>query len=103
GSPQFHSEIARAKFFSSIACPTLQQHVLARYYASGGYDRYLRRVRSTLAQNAQHAIDAVSRYFPVGTRVTRPAGGVVLWIELPRSVDGTELFRTALASRIGIA
>ena len=102
-SPQFHEDIARAKFFSSIACPTLQQHVLARYYASGGYDRYLRRVRSTLAQNAQHAIDAVSRYFPVGTRVTRPAGGVVLWIELPRNVDGTELFRTALASRIGIA
>ena len=28
---------------------------------------------------------------------------MVLWIELPRSVDGTELFRTALASRIGIA
>jgi DNA-binding transcriptional MocR family regulator len=27
----------------------------------------------------------------------------VLWIELPGGVDGGELFRTALASRIGIA
>ena len=27
----------------------------------------------------------------------------MLWIELPANVDGTELFRTALASRIGIA
>jgi DNA-binding transcriptional MocR family regulator len=35
--------------------------------------------------------------------VTRPAGGVVLWVELPSAVDGAELFRTALASRIGIA
>jgi DNA-binding transcriptional MocR family regulator len=102
-SPQFHDEIARAKFFASVAAPTLQQLVLARYYASGGYDRYLRRVRTTLAGNAQHVIDAVCRYFPPGTRVTRPAGGVVLWIEMPKSVDGTELFRTALASRIGIA
>jgi DNA-binding transcriptional MocR family regulator len=102
-SPQFHTEIARAKFYSSVACPTLQQLVLARYYASGGYDRYLRRVRATLFANSQHAIDAISRHFPSGTRVARPAGGVVLWVELPRHVDGAELFRTALASRIGIA
>jgi DNA-binding transcriptional MocR family regulator len=101
-SPQFHTEIARAKFYSSVACATLQQLVLARYYASGGYDRYLRRVRSTLAANSQQFIDAVARYFPEGTRIARPAGGLVIWIELP-GVDASELFKTALASRIGIA
>jgi DNA-binding transcriptional MocR family regulator len=102
-TPAFHEDIARAKFYSSVAAPTLQQHVLARYYASGGYDRYLRGVRATLAANSQCFIDAISRYFPEGTRVTRPAGGLVLWVELPPSVDGAELFKTALASRIGIA
>jgi DNA-binding transcriptional MocR family regulator len=102
-SPLFHTDIARAKFYSSVACPTLQQHVLARYYASGGYDRYLRRTRSMLAGNAQLFVDAISRYFPEGTRATRPAGGLVLWVELPSNVDGAELFRTALASHIGIA
>jgi len=102
-SPLFHTEITRAKFYSSVAAPTLQQLVLARYYASGGYDRYLRKVRTALSVNAQHFIDAVSRYFPVGTRVARPAGGVVIWIELPAQIDGSVLFRTALASRIGIA
>lgn len=102
-TPQFHADIARAKFFSSVASPTLQQLVLGRYYASGGYDRYLRRVRMTLSANSQHVIDAIARYFPSGTRVARPAGGVVVWVELPRNVDGAELFRSALASRIGIA
>jgi DNA-binding transcriptional MocR family regulator len=86
-----------------VAAPTLQQRVLARYYASGGYDRYLRRVRTMLASNAQLFIDAIARYFPEGTRVARPAGGLVIWVELPGNVDGAELFRTALASRIGIA
>jgi DNA-binding transcriptional MocR family regulator len=102
-APQFHTEIARAKFFASVACPTLQQLVLARYYASGGYDRYLRRIRTMLSTNSQHFIDAVARHFPAGTRITRPTGGIVIWIELPPNVDGAELFRTALASRIGIA
>ena len=102
-SPQFHTDITRAKFYSSVACPSLQQLVLARYYASGGYDRYLRRVRATLAANSQQFIEGIARCFPEGTRVSRACGGVVLWVELPRNVDGTQLFRTALASRIGIA
>src|SRR5688500_11376481 len=102
-TPTFHSEIARAQFFSSVAPPTLQQLVLARYYASGGYDRYLRRVRTTLAANSQSVVDAIVRYFPNGTRVVRPSGGIVLWVELPPGVDAVELFRTALASRIGVA
>lgn len=101
-SSQFQSEIARAKFFSSMACPTLQQKVLARYYASGGYDRYLRRLRSTISTNVQRMTAGIAQYFPPGTRVTRPAGGVVLWIELPPGVDSVELFRAALANRIGI-
>jgi DNA-binding transcriptional MocR family regulator len=43
------------------------------------------------------------RHFPAGTRVTRPQGGQVLWVELPRSVDALELHRTALANGISIA
>jgi DNA-binding transcriptional MocR family regulator len=102
-TPSFHTDISRAKFYSSVASPTLQQRVLARYYASGGYDRYLRGIRASLASNSQRFIEAIARYFPEGTRVTRPAGGLVLWVELPRNIDGAALFKTALASRIGIA
>ncbi len=102
-SSQFHGEIARAKSFSSTACPTLQQKVLARYYATGGYDRFLRGLRQTIACNVQRMMEAIARYFPPGTRVARPAGGLVLWVELPSSVDSVELFRAALAKRIGIS
>ena len=50
--------------------------------------------RSPLIRNS--AINAIARFFPEGTRVAQPPGGVVLWVELPRNVDGAELFRTAL-------
>jgi DNA-binding transcriptional MocR family regulator len=38
----------------------------------------------------------------VGTRVARPLGGSLLWVELPPSVDGTEVFRAALAKGVGV-
>jgi DNA-binding transcriptional MocR family regulator len=45
----------------------------------------------------------VSRYFPPGTKVTRPTGGFVLWVEFPNGVDTLELHRRALEKKISIA
>jgi DNA-binding transcriptional MocR family regulator len=102
-SPRHVTALARAKFCSSVGNPTLQQHVAARYYASGGHDRHLRIVRTELEANCRRFAEAIAQYFPAGTRVSNPAGGVVLWLELPGQVDGLELFHSALAQRIGIA
>jgi DNA-binding transcriptional MocR family regulator len=35
--------------------------------------------------------------------VTRPAGGFVAWLELPKGTDDVGLYRRALADRISIA
>lgn len=44
----------------------------------------------------------VSRFFPPGTRVSRPVGGYVLWIELPEPVDALRLYQRALEQGITI-
>ncbi len=102
-SPRYTTELVRAKFCTSVATPTLQQHVVARYLAEGLHDRHLRRVREELATNVRRFTEAIAAAFPPGTGVSRPQGGVVLWLELPKDVDGLSLFRAALARRIGIA
>jgi DNA-binding transcriptional MocR family regulator len=50
---------------------------------------------------AQYAA-AVEDMFPAGTRMTRPGGGNVLWIQLPSRLDGTTLYRRALEKGIGV-
>jgi DNA-binding transcriptional MocR family regulator len=44
----------------------------------------------------------VTRFFPAGTRMSSPAGGYVLWIELPAKVDSMKLYQLALARGITI-
>ena len=41
---------------------------------------------------------AVCESFPSGTRLTRPSGGYVLWVEMPPTVNSLELFDRALAA-----
>lgn len=102
-APRYTTELVRAKFCTSVATPTLQQHVVARYLAEGLHDRHLRRVREELAMGFERFGNAIVSAFPPGTRISRPRGGVVLWLELPGEIDGLSLFRAALAHRIGIA
>ena len=46
---------------------------------------------------------AVSKFFPQGTKVTRPAGGFVLWVELPEHVNSLKLYELSLKAGITIA
>jgi DNA-binding transcriptional MocR family regulator len=88
---------------TSMACPMLQQEVLAQFIRDGGYDHHLRRLRAALKTQAHQMADAVARYFPAGCRLSVPQGGLLLWIELPRHVDSREVFALARLEHIGVA
>ncbi len=91
------------KLSSTLAGPRLYQEVLAQFLQNGGHDHHMRRLRAALRTQAQQMVDAVTRWFPPGCRLSQPQGGLVLWIELPPGADSRRLFEAALRERIGIA
>lgn len=99
----WREQIEHLKYVNTMATATLPQLAIAEFLEHGGYDHYLRKTRVRYAQGIERMTQAVSRYFPDGTRVTQPTGGFVLWIELPENIDAIELHRRALARKISIA
>jgi DNA-binding transcriptional MocR family regulator len=97
---RFQAEIERQKFVNTLATATLPQMAIAEFLEVGGYDRHLRSVRRAYARQVAQMGQAVSRVFPPGTRVTRPAGGFLLWVEMPLEVDSLQLYERALQSGI---
>jgi DNA-binding transcriptional MocR family regulator len=77
--------------------------VVADFLDGGGYDQHLRRLRREYAHNVELMSSAVMRYFPDGTRLTRPSGGFILWVQLPENVNSLELYKLALQSGITLA
>jgi DNA-binding transcriptional MocR family regulator len=100
---RFRAELEWLKFTISAASPTMPQLVVAEFLASGGYEHHLRRIRREYARSVDLLTGAVMRYFPSGTRVTRPSGGFVLWVQLPETVDSLELYKLALQGGITLA
>lgn len=94
--------VKRLKYASTLATAAPTQLAIADYLQRGGYDHHLRRLRRTFAQNIDRTREAIMTYFPEGTKVTRPSGGFVLWVEFPEAVNALLLYRQALAEHIGL-
>jgi DNA-binding transcriptional MocR family regulator len=92
---RYSEEIRAAKFVASIATAPLQQEMIARYLRAGRYDRHLLRVRRAFAEQLERVSQIVDATFPAGTRVTRPQGGFVLWVELDGDIDTMQLYERA--------
>jgi len=91
------------KLAFTLSGPVLPQIAFADFLGSGGYDNHLRRLRRVFEDTIEQMLRAIAGSFPAGTRVTRPAGGFVLWLELPKSVDCRRLFERALDNGICFA
>lgn len=97
------SRIKMLKFTQSRHNEILPQLVAAEFLASGGFDRHLFQFRERLRAQREAAADAIARYFPEGTRLSPPEGGLLLWVALPEGVRAERLFEAALAVGIRIA
>jgi DNA-binding transcriptional MocR family regulator len=96
-------KVLEHKMALTLCSPALPQVAFADFLSSGGYDSHLRRIRRVFSDNVDQMMRTIDRTFPKSVRVTRPAGGFVLWLELPKHLDSRELLDAALNKGICFA
>lgn len=92
--------VSTLKTLSSGVTGPVPQAALAEFIESGGFDHQVRRARRAYSQRVAHMADAVAEHFPAECLMSRPQGGFVLWVELPRTVDALDLHGQAVAEGI---
>ncbi|KAB0500310.1 aminotransferase-like domain-containing protein [Pseudomonas vancouverensis] len=97
---RWHERVEMLKHTQSRGCEALSQLAVSAFMKTPSYERYLRRLRKTLTQQRQQMSEAITRHFPIGTSVTHPQGGTLLWVELPRRHSSMAFFHEAL--KVGI-
>ena len=100
---RFAPQVERLKAVTSLTTSVPPQFAIAEFLANGGYEFHLRRLRRTYIRQMSLLSQAVGRYFPEGTRVSRPDGGFVLWVEMPETVDSLKLYEQAREQGITFA
>ncbi len=99
----YQARVKQLKLVINMTTPVAPQLTVAAFLANGGYERHLRQLRRTYQRQMSRMTQAICQYFPPETRVTRPQGGHVLWLELPPEFEVMELYQEALQGKISIA
>lgn len=99
---RWHARIEMLLYAQTRSVEELPQRVGTAMLTGGTYERHLQRLRATLGTQRERMAETVAASFPAGTRLSMPAGGMVLWVELPQRLSSQRLFETALAQGIRI-
>ncbi|MGJ7545236.1 PLP-dependent aminotransferase family protein [Variovorax sp. LT1R16] len=93
---RWQARVEMLKYTQSRNNEVLSQLGAGQFMGTGAYDRHLRRLRTALRGQREHTAEAIARYFPEGTRINLPNGGLQLWVELPRGCASAAVFDAAL-------
>ena len=99
---KFIEDVRQIKRTSDISSPSLTQAAMAHFLGNGRYEYHLKNLRRALHTQYLKYTQAVIEYFPEGTKLSRPQGGFVLWVELPKKVNASKLRSEAMRHHISV-
>jgi len=100
---KFIKEVIQIKITHSLASPGPTHATVGLFFKTGRLDLHLRKLRRSLSLQCLQYSQAITKYFPKDTQISKPNGGCFLWIRLNEAVDSNELFRKAMENKICIA
>ncbi len=92
--------LATLKLDADFHSPTLIQHIVARWLATGAYDRHVKHTMPFYRERRDALLASLERHLSGEYHVDPPAGGHHLWVTLTRPLDERTLY--AEAARHGV-
>ncbi len=99
---KFLDQVKQIKRMQNISCPTLTQAAIAHFLMHGRYEYHLKNLRKALHTQSLRYVQAIIKYFPENTKVSRPKGGFILWLELNKKINAFKLRTEAMKHGISI-
>jgi DNA-binding transcriptional MocR family regulator len=99
---KFFDQVKHLKRIQSISSPTLTQAAMAHFLKNGRYEYHLKTLRKALHTQSLRYVQAIIKYFPPDTKVSRPHGGFSLWIQMNKKIDSFKLRTEGIKQNISI-
>lgn len=100
---KFLESVKAIKMMHTVSGVTITQVAMAHFLSIGRYEYHLKNLRKALHTQCLRYMQAIMQYFPPDTRISRPQGGFVLWVELNKKVNTYKLCMEAMKHQISIA
>ena len=94
------SHLVTAKQAADLHTNIFSQYLINDYLRHNDVDIHIRKISSLYKEQCRSMLNAIDKYFPKNVRVTRPKGGMFLWVTLPDGKSTMDLFYHALERKV---
>ncbi|MGD1907438.1 MAG: PLP-dependent aminotransferase family protein [Leptolyngbyaceae cyanobacterium] len=95
-----YREIVERKLLHDLHVSIVSQGIVREYLATGHYRRRINHLKALNQQNRGVMVRALEEHFPAEASWTIPAGGVFLWVQLPKQINVAKLHRAAVKENV---
>ncbi|NIF06504.1 PLP-dependent aminotransferase family protein [Chryseobacterium sp. Tr-659] len=100
---RFTYNVARIKSVLNHSTSNFNQQVILQLLRSGALEKHLLKFRLEMQKNLHRYTTLIQQYFPTGTKITQPNGGLYIWIELPAPLNTSQLLEKAIDQGVSYA
>ena len=94
------SHLVTAKQASDLHTNIFSQYLINDYLRHNDLKLHIKQIRNLYKAQCHTMLESIDRYFPEAVSVTRPRGGMFLWMTLPEGQSSMELFNRALERQV---
>lgn len=101
-SPEIIEKLIVTKQGADTHSTNLAQAICAEFLNSGVLPNHLKNMVPLYTERLEGMLAAIEKYFPKGTKYTKPEGGLFVWVDLPGDLD-THLLLEKAAKEIKVS
>lgn len=99
-NPEIIDKLVLAKQSVDLHTATLTQAIAHHLVSTGFLEKHLQSIIHLYRTRRDAMVRSMKAHFPPGVRWTVPQGGMFLWVELPETLNATEVLQEALAQKV---
>ena len=99
-TPELMETLLHGKQPSDLHTGMAQQMATYEVAKAGFVDQHVERIKAFYRERRDVMLRSIQEHFLPDARYTRPAGGLFVWVELPRDVDTRELLLDAIQDKV---
>lgn len=98
---QFISKLVQLKQASDLHTPSLTQYIAYQIVSKNNFlSHHIPKLRQLYSIRCQYMLQSLAQYMPKEVSWNQPEGGMFIWVELPDSINATELLSEAISQKV---
>jgi len=97
---EIYDKLVIAKQAADLHTSTVSQAIMRRYLETNDIDSHVELIRERYGRQRECMVEMIGKYFPDGVTITRPEGGMFLWVTMPEECSSMQLLDMAVKDKV---